>query len=135
MQDRLITVLAAALIGSLVSCSGVLLGFSLFPAAVAGVVLALVSGLLAPKWAQSEDASVALRESAKGVGLVTGFGVVSLLADCGIGLVVFPSQSLLQACTGHWPFLVTAFVFVPILGGALVVFLRLGIHRALRHEG
>lgn len=136
MQDRCSTLAGAIAAGLLLGAIAYAVGAPLIGAAVAGLLFALVSGLLVLILRDEVGFPDTLKSGVKAVGFAAALVGVNLIADCTIGSLFGPiDESLLQACTGHWPFWVTAFCFVPILGVAFVAFVRLAILGALRHEG
>jgi hypothetical protein len=96
----------------------------------------LVSGVIASmKWGEIKGVPTTLRGSAKAFGFAAALVVANLVGDCAVGLLFGRDESLLSACTSHWPFLVTAFCFVPILGATIVELVRVSVQEVLGREG
>jgi hypothetical protein len=136
MHDRCSTLAGAIVAGLLLGGVALAVGVPLLGAAAAGLLFALVSGLLVSILRDGVGFPTTPKSGAKAMGFAAALVGANLIGDCTIGAMFGPSdESLIDACTGHWPFLVTAFCFVPILGLSVVAFVRLAILDALRREG
>jgi len=134
MLRHVTTLLGSMVVGVLLGALLAAVGVPFLGAAVIGVLFALVSGLIASRY--EEDWPRTVEASVKAVGVAAAFVGVNLIADCTLATIL-PRDSLtiLEECSRHWPFWVTALCFVPILGASMIHLVRTVIQERLRHEG